>query len=148
MGQNPSSFVFSVAGPRQYLSVRKTFTSSSTLRLFGKCDNIYDQRLSSLALAAWCAVQRKRHDCLRILRSIWGSHSGDYEEYSLLGCDDVYVGGSSTWLTLRTWTFLQNVRSEFESRWGKIFSSPRRPDRFWGTPSLLSNGYRGLFPRG
>jgi hypothetical protein len=23
------------------------------------------------------------------------------------------------------------------------FSSPRRPDRFWGPPSLLSNGYRG-----
>jgi hypothetical protein len=25
----------------------------------------------------------------------------------------------------------------------RIFSSPRRPDRFWGPPSLLSNGYRG-----
>jgi hypothetical protein len=28
-----------------------------------------------------------------------------------------------------------------------IFSSPRRPDRPWGPPSLLSNGYRGLVPR-
>jgi hypothetical protein len=28
-----------------------------------------------------------------------------------------------------------------------IFSSPRRPDRFCSPPSLLSNGYRGLFPR-
>jgi hypothetical protein len=25
-----------------------------------------------------------------------------------------------------------------------IFSSPRRPDRLWGPPSLLSNGYRAL----
>jgi hypothetical protein len=29
-----------------------------------------------------------------------------------------------------------------------FFSSPQRPDRIWDLPSLLSNGYRGLFPRG
>jgi hypothetical protein len=26
----------------------------------------------------------------------------------------------------------------------RIFSSPRRPDRLWGPPSLLSNGYQGV----
>jgi hypothetical protein len=27
-----------------------------------------------------------------------------------------------------------------------LFSAPRCPDRFWGPPSLLSNGHLGLFP--
>jgi hypothetical protein len=42
-------------------------------------------------------------------------------------------------------------------RWGvrvrfqvgaNLFSSPQRPDRLRGLTSLLSNGYRGLFPQG
>jgi hypothetical protein len=30
----------------------------------------------------------------------------------------------------------------------RIFTSPCRPDRLWDLPNCLSNGYRGLFPRG
>jgi hypothetical protein len=37
------------------------------------------------------------------------------------------------------------VRVPVEAR---IFSSPLRPDRLWGPPSLLSNRYRRLFRRG
>jgi hypothetical protein len=29
----------------------------------------------------------------------------------------------------------------------RIFSTPSRPYRLWGPPSLLCNGYQGLFPR-
>jgi hypothetical protein len=30
----------------------------------------------------------------------------------------------------------------------EFFPKPPRPERLWGTPSLLSNGYQGLFPWG
>jgi hypothetical protein len=30
----------------------------------------------------------------------------------------------------------------------EFFSSPLRPERLWGPPSLLSIGYQGLFPWG
>jgi hypothetical protein len=30
----------------------------------------------------------------------------------------------------------------------KIFTSPYHPDRLWGPPNLLTNGYQGPFPRG
>jgi hypothetical protein len=48
--------------------------------------------------------------------------------------------------------------SEFESRMrernftspcrARIFTSPCRPDRLWGPPNLLANGYCGIFLRG
>jgi hypothetical protein len=45
------------------------------------------------------------------------------------------------------------VRTRFAYKpfllWGQeVFSSPQCPDRLWGPPSLLSDGYRGLCPLG
>jgi len=35
-----------------------------------------------------------------------------------------------------------------QGHWWDFFSSPQRPDRIWGSPSLLSYAYRGLLSRG
>jgi len=46
-------------------------------------------------------------------------------------------------------TGLRAGRPGFDSRMNrKYLSSPPRPDRHWGPPSLLSNGYRRFFPLG
>jgi hypothetical protein len=39
-------------------------------------------------------------------------------------------------------------RGSIPDRVKRSFFSPQSPDRFWGSPSFLSNGYRGLSPRG
>jgi hypothetical protein len=41
----------------------------------------------------------------------------------------------------------RGVRIRVQVR-SSIFSSPRRPDRLWGLPNFLSNGYQWLFLRG
>jgi hypothetical protein len=49
-----------------------------------------------------------------------------------------------SWITRRNFSYL-NLRND--NYFWKFFSSPPRPNRLWGPPSLLSNGYQGLLPR-
>jgi hypothetical protein len=53
---------------------------------------------------------------------------------------DTSVSIKTRQLVGRPWT---NVQQDWH-----FFSSPPRPDRLWGPPSLLSNGYQGLFSPG
>jgi hypothetical protein len=39
-------------------------------------------------------------------------------------------------------------RGSIPCGFSEFFSSPPRPERLWGPPSLLANGYQGLFPWG
>jgi len=41
-----------------------------------------------------------------------------------------------------------NDKGSIPARKMAFFSSPSHSDRLWGLPSLVSNGYRGHFPRG
>jgi hypothetical protein len=60
-----------------------------------------------------------------------------------LMCVQITSGaGIATGYELHDWGF--GVRVPVESR---FFSSPRRPDRLWGSPSLLSNGCRRIARR-
>jgi hypothetical protein len=42
---------------------------------------------------------------------------------------------------------VMRVTSRYSTRF-KFLKSPRRPDRLWVPPNLLSNGYRGLISPG
>jgi len=51
--------------------------------------------------------------------------------------------GKLSGFALGYWLYDRGLSSH---RGCEFFSSPPRPDRLWGLPCLLSNGYQRLFP--
>jgi hypothetical protein len=47
---------------------------------------------------------------------------------------------------VQRWATNWMVGGSNPERGWEFFSTPPRPDRLWDPPSLLSNGYQGLFP--
>jgi len=47
---------------------------------------------------------------------------------------------------LQSWVTGWMIGGSGPGRGWEFLSSPPRPDQLWGSPSLLSNGYQGLFP--
>jgi hypothetical protein len=55
-----------------------------------------------------------------------------------------YIITSSKWCYI--WRINVNLIHASPGRGWEFFSSPPRPNWFWGPPNLLSNGYQGFFP--
>jgi hypothetical protein len=57
---------------------------------------------------------------------------------------------------MKIWDTVDSIATDYElterdsilGRNKKLLSTPQDLDRLWDTPSLLSNGYRELFPQG
>jgi hypothetical protein len=86
--------------------------------------------------------------CLNVLRNVYLRHSQvkTYTNYFLFNDAISCVGNRDSAVGIAGGYGLDDrgvrVRVPEGSR---IFCSPRRPDRLWGPPSLLYNGYRGSF---
>jgi hypothetical protein len=114
---------------------------------------IYVRRSNVLIGFSWFSTQTQSQSyfttgCLPPISSSWRKAPSDsrpvilFSNWTLAWSRDSVVG-------IATGYGLDDREVEVRVPVGsRIFSSPCRPDRLWGSPNLLSNGYRRLFPPG
>jgi hypothetical protein len=88
--------------------------------------------------ARWFLISRGHFQFSKPKRSDWASVSEVRDNITEVG-----VAQSIQWLSCEL-----EDRGSIRARGEIFFSSPPHPDRLWGPPNLLWNGYKGLFPRG
>jgi hypothetical protein len=62
--------------------------------------------------------------------------------------DFIYITGAAVAQSVLVSDYGLGDQGSIPDRGREFFFQPLRPDRLWGPPSLLSNGYRGPIPLG
>jgi hypothetical protein len=76
------------------------------------------------------------------------SHSRQYRGANTIQTYIIYIGRSRNSSVVYRWATGWMIGGSSPGSGWEFFSSPPRPDRLWGPPSLLPNGYQGLFSGG
>jgi hypothetical protein len=103
----------------------------------------------------WITAAISRFECG--ISRLWGSKRWRFDVFHCItfGKEDVRFPGTGICMILwrqlwysERWTTGWMIGGSCHGRGREFFYTPPRPDRLWSPPSLVPNGYQGLFPWG